>query len=88
MTMNFDELEDALYHIRVNHLYGYMNSKSRIQFSACGNGDTDIKVWDENLKLIGHFRLSTLIEELALLRADKLTFGDLYANIVEEEDED
>lgn len=87
MTMNFDELEDALYHIRVNHLYGYMNSKSRIQFSACGNGDTDIKVWDENLKLIGHFRLSDLTEELALLRADKLTFGDLYANIVEEEDE-
>ena len=88
MTINFDELEDALYHIRVNHLYGYMNSKSRIQFSARGDGDTTIKVWDENLKLIGHFWLSTLTEELALLRADELTFGDLYANIAEEEDED
>ena len=88
MTMNFDELEDALYHIRINHLYGYMNSKSRIQFSVRGDGDTIIKVWDENLKLIGHFWLSTLTEEIALLRADKLTFGDLYANIAEEEGED
>ena len=88
MTINFDALEDALYHIRVNHLYGYMNSESRIQFSACGDGDTTIDVWDEKLKLIGRFKLSTLTEELALLRADKLTFGELYANIAEDEDED
>lgn len=86
--MNFNELEEALYHIRVNHLWGHDSTKSTIQFSARGDGDTTIKVWDENLKLIGHFWLSTLTEELALLHAGKLTYGDLYANIAEEEDED
>lgn len=88
MTINFIELEEALYHIRVNHLWGYDSAELRIQFSACADGDTAIKVWNKNLKLVGHFKLSTLIEEIALLRADKLTFGDLYANIAEDEDED
>ena len=87
MAINFNELEDALYHIRINHLYGYMDSKSRIQFSACGDGDTIIEVWDGNLKLIGRFRLSTLTEELALLRQGKLDFCDLYANSAEDDEE-
>jgi hypothetical protein len=82
--MNFNELEEALYHIRVNHLL--LNSdhtKWRIQFSFRGNGDTVIDVWDEKDKWIGHFLLSDLTEELALLRADKLDFCDLYANSAE-----
>lgn len=88
MTINFIELDDAMYHIRVNHLWGYDSAELRIQFSARGNGDTEIKVWNKELKLVGDFWLSTLTEEIALLRADKLTFGDLYANIVEEGDGD
>ena len=88
MTINFIELDDALYHIRVNHLWGYDSADLSIQFSACGDGDTAIKVWNKGLKLVGHFKLSALTEEIALLRDDKLTFGELYANIVDEEGED
>lgn len=88
MTINFIELDDALYHIRVNHLWGYDSTELRIQFSARSNGDTEIKVWNKELKLVGDFWLSTLTEEIALLRADKLTFGELYANMAEDEDED
>lgn len=87
MAINFNELEEALYHIRVNHLGNCDSTKWRIQFSARGNGDTVIDVWDENNKRIGNFLLSDLTEELALLRAGKLDFCDLYANSAEEDEE-
>lgn len=85
MCMNFNELEEALYHIRVNYLWGYDYTKCKIQFSFRGDGDAIIDVWDEKDKWIGHFLLSNLTEELALLRAGKMDFCDLDANEVEEE---
>ena len=85
MAINFNELEEALYHIRVNHLGNCDPNNWRIQFSF--RGDTIIDVWDENNKWIGHFLLSDLTEELALLRAGKLDFCDLYANSAEEDEE-
>lgn len=85
MAINFNELEEALYHIRVNHLGSCDATKWRIQFSFRGDGDAIIDVWDEKDKWIGHFLLSNLTEELALLRAGKMDFCDLDANEVEEE---
>ena len=79
MCINFNELEEALYHIRVNHLGNCDATKWRIQFSFRD-------VWDEDDKWIGHFLLSDLTEGLALLRADKLDFCDLYANGAEDEE--
>lgn len=87
MAINFNELEEALYHIRVNHLGNCDPTKWRIQFSFRGDGDTIIDVWDENNKRIGNFQLSDLTEELALLRAGKLDFCDLYANNAEDDEE-
>ena len=86
MAINFNELEEALNHIRVNHLGIGDSTKWRIQFSARGNGDTVIDVWDEDNKRIGSFYLSDLTEELALLRQGKLDFCDLYANNAEDEE--
>ena len=87
MAINFNELEEALYHIRVNHLGNCDSTKWRIQFSARGNGDTVIDVWNEDDKRIGSFYLSDLTEELALLRQGKLDFCDLYANNAEDEED-
>lgn len=84
MAINFNELEEALYHIRVNHLGNCDPTKWRIQFSFRGDGETIIDVWDKNDKWIGHFLLSDLTEELALLRVGKLDFCDLYANGAED----
>lgn len=87
MAINFNELEEALYHIRVNHLGNCDSTKWRIQFSFRGDGETIIDVWGENDRWIGHFLLSDLTEELALLRAGKLDFCDLYANGAEDDEE-
>ena len=87
MGITFNELEEALNHIRVNHLGNCDSTKWRIQFSARGNGDTVIDVWDEDDKRIGSFHLSDLTEELALLRQGKLDFCDLYANNAEDEED-
>jgi hypothetical protein len=87
MAINFNELEEALHHIRVNHLCNCDSTKWRIQFSFRGEGETIIDVWDENDKWIGNFLLSDLTEELALLRAGKLDFCDLYANSAEDDEE-
>lgn len=87
MAINFNKLEEALNHIRVNHLGNCDSTNWRIQFSARGNGDTVIDVWDENNKRIGSFYLSDLTEELELLRAGKLDFCDLYANNAEDDED-
>jgi hypothetical protein len=84
--MNFNELKDALYHIRVNYLWSYDTAKCKIQLSFRGDGDAIIDVWDEKDKWVGHFLLSRLTEELALLQAGNLDLCDLDANEVEEED--
>jgi hypothetical protein len=86
MTINFSDLETALYHIRVNYFFCADASDLRVQFSARGNGDTVIDVWDKNNKHIGDFFLSTLIEEITLLRENKISFADLYANNVKDEE--
>lgn len=82
MTINFNNLETALYHIRVNHL-GNTPEQWRVQFHSNGL-DTIIEVWNEDNKLIGHFHLSMLLEELEDLQNGIIDFCDLYANEVEE----
>ena len=82
MCMNLNELESALYHIRVNYFFNADNL--RIQFSARGNGDTIIDVFDESDKWIGNFFLSDITEEIALLQQGKIDFCDLSANNAEE----
>ena len=84
MAINFDELEIALYHIRVNYFFYADTNNLRIQFSARGNGDTIIDVWDKDNKHIGNFFLSDVIEEILLLQEDKIDFTDLSANNVED----
>lgn len=86
MCMNFNELEAALYHIRVNYFFADA-SNLRIQFSARGNGDTIIDVFDDNNKWVGNFRLSDITEEIALLQQGKIDFCDLSANNAEDEEE-
>ena len=85
MAMNFHELEQALYHIRVNYFFCADPSKLRVQLSYKGNGDTIIDVWDEDNKHIGNFSLSYIIDEIAQLQANEIGFTDLDANNVEEE---
>ena len=87
MAINFDELESALYHIRVNYFFGCSDNLT-IQLSARGNGDIIIDVWDENLKRVGNFMLSEVSEEIALLQQGKIDFCDLSANNIEGEDEE
>ena len=86
MAINFNELESALYHIRVNYFFCDADNL-RIQLSARGNGDTVIDVWNEQNKRVGNFFLSDVIEEIALLREGKIDFCDLSANNVEEDEE-
>ena len=83
MAINFNELEMALYHIRVNYFFCADTSNLRIQFSSRGNGDTIINVWDKDNKHIGNFFLSEVIEEILLLQENKIGFTDLSANNVE-----
>ena len=80
MAINFNELEQALYHIRVNYLYCASTMGYRVQFSARGDGDTWIDIWDGNDKRVGHFRLSVLTEEIALLQSGKIQLCDLDSN--------
>ena len=87
MAMNFQELEQALYHIKVNYFFCADTSKLRIQLSHIGNGDTIINVWDDDNKHIGNFSLAFVTEEIALLRQNKIGFTDLDANNVEEIEE-
>jgi hypothetical protein len=84
MAMNFNELEIALYHIRVNYFGGSSDNLS-IQLSAYANGDTIIDVWNEYFKRVGNFMLSEVVEEIALLQAGKIDFCDLSANNAEDE---
>ena len=86
MAINFNELEMALYHIKCNYFFCADTSDLRVQLSPRGNGDIVIDVWDKNDKRIGNFFLSSLIEEIALLRANKIGFTDLSANNVEDEE--
>jgi hypothetical protein len=87
MAMNFHELEQALYHIRVNYFFCADPSKLRIQLSHIGNGDTIIDVWDKDNKHIGNFSLAFVTEEIALLQQNKIGFTDLDANNAEEIEE-
>ena len=84
MAMNFNELENALYHIRVNY-FGCNADNLSIQLSAYANGDTIIDVWNEYFKRVGNFMLSEVVEEIALLQAGKIDFCDLSANNAEDE---
>lgn len=84
MAMNFNELEKALYHIRVNYFGGSADNLS-IQLSGYANGDTIIDVWNEYFKRVGNFMLSEVIEEIALLQQGKIDFCDLCANNAEDE---
>lgn len=86
MAINFNELESALYHLRVNY-FGCNADNLSIQISGYANGDTIIDVWNEHLKRIGNFMLSEVIEEIALLQQGKIDFCDLSANNVEEEED-
>ena len=88
MAMNFQELEQALYHIRVNYFFCADPNELRIQLSHIGNGDTIIDVWDENDKHIGAFSLAFVTEEIALLQQNKIDFTDLDANNAEENEEE
>jgi hypothetical protein len=86
MTINFSDLGTALYHIRVNYFFCTDTNDLRVQLSARGNGDTVIDVWNKDNKHIGNFFLSALIEEVTLLRENKISFADLSANNVEDEE--
>lgn len=88
MCMNFHELEQALYHIRVNYFFCADPSELRIQLSHIGNGDTIIDVWNENNKRIGNFSLNYITDEIARLQANEIGFTDLDANNVAEEIEE
>ena len=85
MTIKFNELEKALYHIRVNY-FGANADNLLIQVSGYANGDTIIDVWNEYLKRVGNFMLSEVIEEITLLQQGKIDFCDLSANNVEEDE--
>ena len=85
MAINFNELESALYHIRVNYFFCDADNL-RIQLSARGDGDTIIDVWDERNRRVGNFFLSTITEEIALLQQGSIDFCDLSANNVDEEE--
>ena len=85
MAINFNELESALYHLRVNYFGGSADNLS-IQISGYANGDTIIDVWNEYFKRIGNFMLSEVIEEIALLQQGKIDFCDLSANNIEEDE--
>ena len=86
MAINFNELEKALYHIRVNY-FCCCADDLRIQLSFRGDGDTVIDVWDENNCRVGNFLLSDVTEEIALLQQNLIDFCDLSANNVEEDEE-
>lgn len=88
MCMNFQELEQALYHIRVNYFFCADTSELRIQLSHIGNGDTIIDIWNEDNKRIGNFSLSYVTDEIARLQANEIGFTDLDANNVAEEIEE
>lgn len=88
MAMNFQELEQALYHIRVNYFFCADTSKLRVQLSHIGNGDTIIDVWNEDDKRIGNFSLNYITDEIARLQANEIGFTDLDANNVAEEIEE
>ena len=85
MAINFNELESALHHIRVNYFFCDVDNL-RIQLSARGDGDTIIDVWDERNRRVGNFFLSTITEEIALLRQGSIDFCDLSANNIDEEE--
>ena len=85
MAINFNELESALYHLRVNY-FNCSADNLRILISGRGNGDTVIDVWDEDNYQIGNFFLSEVIEEIALLQQGKIDFCDLSANNIEEDE--
>ena len=87
MAINFNELESALYHIRVNY-FGANADNLRIQLFGRADGDTVIDVWDEHNRRVGRFFLSTVVEEIALLQEGRIDFCDLSANDVEEDEED
>ena len=87
MAINFNELETALYHLRVN--YFFCNTDNlRVQLFGYADGDTVINVWDEHNRQVGHFFLSTVIEEIALLQEGRIDFCDLSANDIDEDEED
>ena len=88
MCMNFQELEQALYHIRVNYFFCADSSELRVQLSHIGNGDTIIDIWNEDNKRIGNFSLSYITDEIARLQANEIGFTDLDANNVAEEIEE
>ena len=88
MAMNFQELEQALYHIRVNYFFCADPNNLRIQLSHIGNGDTIIDIWNENNYHIGNFSLAFVTEEIALLQQNKISLADLDANQVEEFEEE
>jgi hypothetical protein len=85
MAINFNELESALYHIRVNYFFCNTDNLS-IQIYGRGNGDTVIAVWNDKYKKVGEFFLSEVTEEIVLLQQGKIDFCDLSANNAEDED--
>ena len=87
MAIDFNELEKALYHIRVNYFLCDTDNL-RIQLSARADGDTVIDVWNERNRRVGNFFLSTIIEEIELLQQGSLDLCDLSANNIEDEEED
>lgn len=85
MAINFNDLETALYHIRVNYFCSCADGL-RVQVYARGNGDTVIDVWNEQNHRVGSFFLSDLVEEIALLQQGKIDFTDLNANNAEDDE--
>ena len=79
MTIKFKDLETAIYHIRVNHLYNAVDEDYKIDFDSDG-ADTIIMVWDMNNVCRGKFHLTNLVEELEELRNGTIGYCDLWAN--------
>lgn len=80
MGIDFNALENAIYHIRVNYMCCQDMTGWQIQFSPRGNGDVEIDLWDDKLNRVGNFFLSELTEEIAMLANGKMDFCDLDAN--------
>ena len=79
MAINYEQLEKALYHIRVNYLWNTPKDW-QLMIAERGNGDIEIDVFENGEKEIGRFYLSEVIEEIELLQAGKIEFCDLSAN--------
>jgi hypothetical protein len=87
MAIKFNELEKALYHIRVNYFFCDTDNLS-VQIYGRGNGDTVIAMLDEKTyKKVGEFFLSEVFEEITLLQQGKIDLCDLSANNVEWDEE-